>query len=438
MWQLVLEVDIIGLLRMVPKPLIAYMINLFPTRNPLYFLAILFLPLFFSCLGEQSGEDVTVMLSKLPSTSDSVVVKALDPSDTSKVLGILYQGPWVSGTSKTLSLGGAQGKDWVLRVEGYQGGYLIYLVLIPSNKDGGSDTALHIDVRANLPAVFFTSLAREPDSVKIGTEFRLKPAGAHWHLNFVTCKKDYLISFLPDLAVDTSLLGGNNCALLVADLRLESHKPFPVQLPDTLLVKEALAPAAAGVQVIDAYRVLDTVYLAVSVVNFKLPLVDEPTPGQGIPMVYDANRFRLLPEFKLVPGKSWQMVGLASSLMNVSKLVVALHYANKMRIRPLVADTLDAALALRAKTELPTLRVLSHTVKGSNLDLVLERTHFTNMHCHIYRNQLGASDYQICTTDSCSVEASIWQGATSLVLAAHLDQTHLLFKPVVKDSLPLP
>ena len=182
----------------------------------------------------------------------------------------------------------------------------------------------------------------------------------------------------------------------------------------------------------------DSVRLTLALDNFQIPLVDFPTPGQGKPMVHDARGMRLIRGFKTVGDDITHMVGPAFDLDGVDKFVVALHYMNEMRIRPAVADTLESVEALRAQP--PTFRILSRTVTGSELWIVLERHNFDGFHIHIYKDELiwpGSPNYQLCTMDTCKIRANTWQSANTLVLAIHKDN-HDILKPIVQDTLLAP
>jgi hypothetical protein len=48
------------------------------------------------------------------------------------------------------------------------------------------------------------------------------------------------------------------------------------------------------------------------------------------------------------------------------------------------------------------------------------------------------SIYQICSTDTCTVDPATWLGASRLVVAAHVANTHELVRPIVQDSVALP
>jgi hypothetical protein len=219
-----------------------------------------------------------------------------------------------------------------------------------------------------------------------------------------------------------------------------------VQSPDTMLSDEALNPAGSSVQIVDAFLgTNDSVNILLNVRNFQLPLRDEPIPGRGTPMVHDKRGLRLIPEIQLVPGYLTHLVGPAWALSGVDTFVVALHYNSPLgsaltfRIRPTVSDTMASADALRLAATRPSQQILSHTYSAGRdtLYLNLERLNFNGLHNHIFRNITGDPNYQLCFTDRCAVDSSLWNGASALVVAAH-DGSHNMIIPVVKDSISLP
>jgi hypothetical protein len=393
-------------------------------------LALLLGLAFSSCLFDKPKEEVQLSLTNVPAGVEKIRVVAVDRNDTSKILAALEEVAW-TGQALRFPLGAAQGKDWIIRVEGYENDFLVYLTLIPSG-EYASDTTRHVNVTPGWPAVWFTHVTRDSTSVRFTTDFRLVPSGVHWHLT-PGAGADYIPSFTPDLSVALAKIKPGS--LITADLHNADHSTLPVQLPDTMLADEALAPAGSTVRITDAFSSGDSVFLTLEYQNFRMPQKDEPTPGQGIPKVLDARGLSPLAGFNMVDGDSSRMAGPASSLDGVEKLVVALHYANNMRIRPPAADTVDAATALRLRVAAPSVKILSFAAQGAQLQVVLEKQNFTGLHVHISRDDLNSTDYQLCHTDTCSVDSPIWKGAKIVIVAAHRDEDHSLFRPLVADTL---
>lgn len=418
------------------------MIDTARTRKLPLLLALLAVLSLASCLFDKPEEKVELTLSKVPAGTDRIRVVAVDRQDTSKVLGVVFEGAWASGRPLAFSLDKASGKDWLLRVEGYQGDYLVYRARIPSGKSG-ADSAVHEAVNGTWPAVVITAVRRDGDSVRITTAFRAVPDGLHWHLNLGADSlgdTKYTPIFNREFALAASAIDPGS--IMTAELRREDHTRFPVQEPDTLLGDEARAPSGSEVQIADAYRDGDSVRLTLAYKKFRVPLVDEPTPGQGFPMVHEAGSLRIVPGFRMKDGDDIiNLSAPASALSGIKTLVVALHYANQMRIRPAVADTLEAATALSPRVLLPTLKIASHSIQGNVLTLVLERGNFQGFHVHIYRERIqwpGSTAYQLCHAGTCEVGAGIWQGAKQVVVSVQRDGTHELLQPIVGDSLAIP
>ncbi|MDB5047520.1 MAG: hypothetical protein JWO30_591 [Fibrobacteres bacterium] len=394
-----------------------------------------------ACVFDKPVDEVQLDLTRVPAKVDSMRVMAVDPLDTSKVLAVVYAAHWQPGKTLRFSLGDASGKDWLLRAEGYQGEYLIYLSLISSGTNG-RDSAVLVPVNRGLPAVFFKGVQRDNDSVRFSTAFRSSPNGVHWHFNIgpdTVGNSRILMLTTPGAVVAAALLKPGS--LLTVDLHLADHTPLPVQEPDTMLADEALAPAGSQVHITEAYREGDSVHLLLTYVNFQAPDVDEPKPGRGFPIVLDKSTFTSLPEFKVQDGDPTHLAGPASALSKVKFLLVALTYANHMRIRPMVWDTIESTIALKTREARPSVHIDSQTVNGDILTLFLTRTNFEGFHLHIYRDFITWPSpplYQTCYTSVCQVGANIWKGAGKVIVVAQRESTHDVLRPLVSDTLLIP
>jgi hypothetical protein len=270
------------------------------------------------------------------------------------------------------------------------------------------------------------------------TDFRHVPAGSHWHLNY--SDTDYAVAYAAWLTVALNKL--QKGSFLTADLHVSNHAKLPVQEPDTIFVDEVLSPAGSKVRITEAYQdTANMVHILLALENFKLPTVDTDVPGEGIPLLHNKRGLVLIPGFHNIDGDPTHLVGPASELTGVDTLVVTLHYTTGFRIRPPVQATLPVANALRLRSTIPKLRILLSGVSTTDttlFSLTLERTNFTGLHTHIYRNTFDNQAYQICNFDQCSVESRVWKGAKTLVIAAHFSGTHSPVMPLLLDSISLP
>jgi hypothetical protein len=419
------------------------MIESAKASRPFRILLLLGAVILAACLFDKPAEEVQLSLTKVPGNVDRIRVVAVDPDDTSKVLDNVYAGSWQPGKTVKFSLGKATGKDFMLKVEGYQKDFLVYLSFVPSGK-GGSDASVQVPVNRGLPAVFITQLARvkDVDSILFTSAFRAAPAGLHWHLGFgadSTGDRNYTPVYQSAVKVPSSAIDPGS--ILVADLHYESHERFPVQDPDTILADEALAPAGSTVRITDGYLENDSVHLRLAFTHFRVPDVDEAKPGQGFPKVLEKANFRILTDFRFVDGDPTHLVAPVWTLDRVQTVMVALYYANGMRIRPLASDSMAAATVLRTKESIPAVKVASYEIKGDTLTAVLTRTNFQGYHVHIYRDFMrwpNPEIYQTCYSGICAIGPAIWMGAKKLIFSAQQDLTHGLPAPIVSDTLLLP
>jgi hypothetical protein len=386
----------------------------------------------FACLFDKPKEEVELDLTNVPAGTEKIRVLAVKASDTSAIIDeLLPLSDYAAGKTLQLPLKRAQGKDWHLRVEGYRNGILVYLVIIPRNP---SDGPIYADVTNTWPGVLFTAVTRDSAAVHFTTTFRSVPGGKnnHWHLNLSADPDDYIISPLPNLTVPLNRIKPGS--LLTIDVRDSNHVALPIQMPDTMLADEALTPAGSAVRITEAWSKGDSVFITLAYQNFLLPQVDLPKPGRGYVTALDARGLRPL-AIKSIDGGLTKMGGLADALIGVDKLVIALTYANGMRIRPAVADTIDAATAQLPRVAAPAVKILfSSTKDDSLLQVVLERTNYAGLHNHVFRDEIGSLDYQLCYTDTCMVEPGIWKGAKKVYIVAHREN-HSMVRPIVVDSL---
>lgn len=395
------------------------------------------------CLFDKPEDKVELKLSKVPDGADQIKVTAVSASDTSKVLAAVYQGAHKPGATLRFSLGKATGKDWMLKVEGYQKGYLVYKALVPSG-EGGNTEAEIIPVRQGLPGVVIDSIKRDGDSITFHTSFRNTPDTLHWHLNIGADSlggNNYIISYEPSKTVEAIRFDPGS--LISFDLHEpETHRLFPVQEPDTMLANEALGTAKSSVKITEAYTEGDSVHILLSLANFRLPLVDEPTPGQGFPYVLDKATYRRLTDFKpRKTGDITRLVGPTWALNGVKDILVALHYADDMRIRPLAADSVSSEIALRTVEKVPTVDIVSYSIAGDVLNLVLKLENADGYHTHVYGDRVTwptNGPYQICYETTCEVGPTIWKNAKKLFVSVQQDVSHNLLRPLVVDSLVLP
>jgi hypothetical protein len=394
-----------------------------------------------ACLFDKPVDEVQLSLTRVPAKVDSLRVLAVDPADTSNVLRVLYEAHWKPDKPLQFSMGSLSGKDWLLKVEGYQGEYLIYLSLI-TNGSNGRDSAVLVPVNRGLPAVFFKSVARDNDTVRFLTAFRSSLNGVHWHFNIgpdSTGANRIIMVTTPGFDLPAAQLKPGS--LLTVDLHLADHTPLPVQEPDTMLADEALAPAGSQVHITEAYREGDSVHLLLAYVNFQPPDMDEPKPGKGFPIVLEKSTFMPLPEFKIQDGDPTHLAAPASAVSKVKFLLVALTYANHMRIRPLVWDTIETVIAMRTREARPSVHIDSHSYNGDVLTLFLTRKNFEGFHLHIYRDFIrwpNPTVYQTCYQSVCEVGPAIWKGANRVIIVAQRESTHDVFRPIVSDTLLIP
>jgi hypothetical protein len=395
-----------------------------------------------ACLFDKAREEVDLTLTHVPAGTERIRIVAVEKSDTSKQLGVLHRQAW-TGAPIHFALGKAQGKNCLLRVEGYQDTFLVYLSLITPERN--SDQVFYPNVDAGWPGVVITSVVRTVDTIDIGTVFRNTPEKTYWELAPNSPPKGgtprpgerTLSSNAPvfHLAVP-GLLSGTYIIASLFDSA--TSKVLPVQLRDTLLTDEALSPSGSSVEIVDATRIGDSVEIQLSVKNFSAPSKDEPVRGRGWPMAHDARGLRILREFHVKDGDMNRMTGPAWALDGVTTLVIALHYADSVRVRPLVSASVPVATALLDRTSLPTVNIVSAEVIGTSLRFVVNSTNLVNnRHYHVFKDQLLANDYQLCRQNTCMIDSSVWVGAKRLI-AAVVNEDHTLFVPVSKDTLNAP
>jgi hypothetical protein len=395
-----------------------------------------------ACLFDQPQEEVDLSLSHVPEGTQSIRIVAVEKADNSKIIAPLHSQAW-TGKPIHFALGKAQGKECLLRVEGYQDGYLVYLSLIPSAQPSAEAVA-YPNVDAAWPGVVIETVARESSQIDIGTVFRNAPAGAKWILAPNSPAKGgaprpgekTLTSNSGVFHLGTvGLVPGTYIITTIAD---SAGKPLSVQLPDTLLTDEALSPAGSSVTIVDATRKGDKVQIALAYGKFAMALTDEPAPGRGFLMAHDARGLRPLPGFKMKGSSFDTLIGPASELAGVTTLVVALHYSDSVRVRPLASASVPVATALLDRDSLPWFQIRSSAKNGNLLRVIMDsKNRIGDRHYHIFRNDLSASVYQRCHSDTCDVEQSIWNGAQRLVIAL-FNADHTLFVPQVKDTLDGP
>ncbi len=399
------------------------------------------------CLFDKAGEEATLTLTNVPDSVTHVIITAVDRADTSKQLAFLYDNDSWDPTDKIhFDLGNAAGKHWLLRVEGYRKDILVYLSLIPSGKESASETALFPDVTNTWPAIEIIDAAREGDSIRIKIIPRRTGAGNHWHIFAGTDSGQDPRPYKAVLdGYETTVPVGHLIpkSLFIVDLRDPSHEPLPIQVKDTMLAGEALAPAHSSVSIDDAFAKDGEVNITLSYKNFKLYDLDDPLPGFGYPMVHDARGMRPIKSFKFKDGDITSIKGPAGDLDGVKQIVVALHYATGLRIRPAAADTVDVTQAISAQVLRPKMRILSHSINpDSTLKLTLERLNFEQAtHVHIYRNKFvwpDPTDYQVCHEDVCNIKKVLWKDARSIIVVVHTEPTHDPYSPAVIDSVVTP
>lgn len=399
--------------------------------------AVLAAALLTACLFDKPEEKVELTLSKVPAGAEEVKVTAVDSADTAKVIAVLFTGAWKQKPLR-FSLGKAAGRGALLKVEGFQAGYRVYHSLVPAS---GGEEAVHVPVGRSLPQAYVAAIRRSGDTIRVTAAFRNAPDTLHWHINLGvsgSAIKSYFPVFQPTYADRAGLIQPGSLVTMALHIA-NSHAFFPVQEVDSLLGDELLAPANSEVRIVGAYTERDSVNLKLSFTNFAVPQVDEPVPGRGFPMVLEQGTFRPLPGFKRVGGDPTHLVAPKSALKGVKDLVVALHYANGMRIRPLAADTVDAATALKSTEDVTAMKIESHAYGADDiLTLRLSVKNFAGFHVHIYRDRVlwpGSTSYVTCHSAECQVGPSIWKGARKVYVTVQKDESHDLLSPTVVDSL---
>jgi hypothetical protein len=395
-----------------------------------------------ACLFDKTREEVDLTLTHVPAGTERIRIIAVEKSDTSKQLGELHSQAWTGGPLH-FALGKAQGKECFLRVEGYQDTFLVYLALIPPGK--GDDQVFFPNVDAAWPGVVITSVVRTGDTLDIGTEFRNAPPNTYWELapnsplkgkpprpgeKTLSSNAPVFHLAVPGLISDTYII--------TSLFDNATGMALPVQLRDTLLTDEALSPSGSTVEIVDATRIGDSVEIQLSVKNFSPPAKDEPVRAKGWPMAHDARGLRVLSEFHVKDGDMNRMAGPAWALDGVTTLVIALHYADGVRVRPLVSASVPVSTALLDRSSLPTVNIVSGQVVGTSLKFIVTSANLINgRHYHVFRDQMLATDYQLCRKDTCLVDSSVWVGAKRLI-AAVVNEDHSLFVPVSRDTLLAP
>lgn len=396
-----------------------------------------------ACLFDKTREEVDLTLTHVPEGTDRIRIVAVDKADTSKVLGELLKEKW-TGRPLHFALGEAQGKECFLRVEGYQDTFLVYVALIPPGKNSG-DPVFYPNVDAAWPGVVFASVVRNPDTIDIGTVFRNTPKNTYWVLapnspakgHLPTPGERTLNSNAPvfHLAVPGLVSGTYMIATLFDSA---TNTALPVQLRDTLLTDEALTPSGSAVEIVNATRIGDSVEIQLSYKNFSMPSKDDPVRAKGWPMAHDARGLRILPDFHYKDQDITRMSGPAWELDGVTTLVIALHYADGVRVRPLVSASVPVATALLDRSSLPTVKVVSGQAVGNSFRFIVTSANLIDgRHYHVFRDKLLADEYQLCRHDTCMIDSSVWVGAGRLI-AAVVNADHSLFVPVSRDSLLAP
>ena len=401
-----------------------------------------------ACLFDKAPEEVDLTLPKAPAGTDYVIVSAVDRSDTNIIVEEkLFSGDYTPGMTLHFGLGKVQGREakTLLRVEGYRDSLLVYLSLIAPGRNS-TDEVLFPDVTQGWPTIAFTRFEKVGDNYVLTTATRGRPVGPPWRVgpNVPVPNQLHLVSTGNAFTLGpTGLVAGTWITAELLDTS-DTSKVLPVQVPDSLLTDELLAPSGATVEILDAQRVADTATQADSVVitldvkNFTRPSKDEPIPGKGWAKVLDARGLRPIPDFAAVGNDISRIVGPSWRLAGVTNIVVALHYANGSRVRPLISDTVEAAIALVDRRTLPTVKIASHSANGTNIRCNLTRTNITGeIHVHIYRDQVLDKEYELCRTAVCDVQPNVWTGAKRLI-AVVVTPTHGIFTPQSRDTLNAP
>jgi hypothetical protein len=225
---------------------------------------------------------------------------------------------------------------------------------------------------------------------------------------------------------------------ITADLRDSADQPLPMQVTDSLLTDEVVTPSGASVEILDATRVGDMIEIKLDVKNFTAPSRDEPVPGRGWANVLDARGLRPIEDFHAVDNDITRLTGPAWRLGGVTDIVVALHYANGSRVRPLAADTVKASIALLDRASLPSVKIASHETDGTAIKINFTLANFTtDMHVHVYKDEVNAPEYMLCRGTSCSIQPDVWTGAKRLI-AVVVNPDHSIFTPQSRDTLNAP
>jgi hypothetical protein len=401
-----------------------------------------------ACLFDKPPETIDLKLSKLPEGTDSIVVRAVDKSDTNIVIvSTLHTQKYTPGMVLNFPVGAIQGREstTLLKVEGYRGSLLVYLSLIPSASNS-TDEVLFPDVTQNWPTISFTNVTQDSTGYFLTTAIRGAPANVRWLLSPNVPQANQL-NF--SLSADSTtfrlgLTGLVRGTWIKAVLRESNNKDLPNQVSDSMLTDEVIAPSGASVDILDARRVVDTVTQADSIEikldikNFTPPSRDEPMPGKGWPIVLDARGLHPIKDFHVDENDFTHLIGPTWRLAGVSQIVVALYYADSSRVSPLISDTILSSAALIDRTTLPTVKIDSHQTIGTSIRCQMTWTNFkSGMHVHIYRDQVGNSEYQLCYKNICDVQASVSNGATRLI-AIVTNANHSYFIPQSRDTLLAP
>ncbi len=401
-----------------------------------------------ACLFDKSPETIDLTLSKLPGGTDSVIVRAVDKSDTNIVIvNTLIAKKYRPGMTLNFPVGAMKDREanTLLKVEGYRGSLLVYLSLIPTASNS-SDEVLFPDVTQNWPTISFTNVTKDSTEYVLTTAIRGAPANVRWLLSPNVPKPNQTSFPLSGEVSDfklglTGLIPGT---WITAVLRDTNNKDLPNQVPDSMLTDEMIAPSGASVKILDVKRVADTttqedsIEIKLEVKNFTSPSKDDPIPGRGWAKVLDARGMRLIKDFHVIDNDITRLRGPSWRLGGVTQIVVALHYADNSRVRPLIADTILSSIALLDPSKLPSVKIDSHLANGTSIRCRMTWTNFTtDMHVHIYRDQVGDPEYQLCRNNICDVPASVTAGATRLI-AIVVNPNHSYFTPQSRDTLTAP
>lgn len=396
-----------------------------------------------ACLFDKPKEEVDLTLTKVPAGTDRIVVKAVDKSDTSVVIEAnLFSAAYVPGKVYTFGLGKAQGKqdNVLLRVEGYRGSLMVYMSLIHARK-GSTDEILFPDVTHTWPTITFSRVAKESSAYAFSVVMKGAPEGARWRLTPNVPQPNQL-RFHPSgdgFSLGTGgLIAGTWITAQLTEA--DTSKVLPVQVPDSMLTDELVSPSGGTVKILDAIRNGDTVEFTLDVKNFTPPSRDEPAAGRGWAKVLDARGLRPIPDFTVVNDDITKISGPAWRLGGVTDIVVALHYANGSRVRPLAADFIKASAVLLDRPSLPKVKIASRESVGTAIRLTFAQTNFeTGMHVHVFKDEVDevSGVYQLCLTSTCSVQPDVHTGAKRLIAIA-VNPNHSLYTPQTRDTLNVP